>query len=56
MLDAKKQALLYKFYDERQHTIKEICGVLDVPRSTLYAYQHRREETVGSFKKVEKTQ
>ena len=55
-LDAKRQALLYKLYDERQHTIKEICGVLDVSRSTLYAYQHRREETEGHFKRVEKTQ
>ena len=55
-LDAKKQALLYKLYDERQHTIKEICDVLDVSRSTLYAYQHRREETEGRFKRVEKTQ
>ncbi len=55
-LDANKQALLYKLYNERQHTIKEICGVLDISRSTLYAYQHRREETEGSFKKVEKSQ
>ncbi len=55
-LDAKKQALLYKLYDERQHTIKEICGVLDVSRSTFYAYQHRREETKDRFKKVEKPQ
>ncbi len=55
-MDAKKQALLFKLYDERQHTIKEICGVLDVSRSTLYAYQHRREEAKSRFKKVEKPQ
>ncbi len=55
-LDAKKQALLYKLYDERQYTIKEIRGVLDVSISTLYVYQHRREETEGRFKRVEKTQ
>ena len=55
-LDANKQALLYKLYDERRQTIEEICGVLDISRSTLYAYQHRREETEGRFKKVEKPQ
>jgi DNA invertase Pin-like site-specific DNA recombinase len=56
VLDAKMQALLYKLYDERHHTIKEICCVLDISRSTLYAYQHRREETEGRFKNVEKPQ
>ena len=55
-LDAKKQALLYKLYDEQQHTIKEICGVLDISRSTLYSYQSRREESEVRFKKVEKPQ
>jgi DNA invertase Pin-like site-specific DNA recombinase len=56
VLDAKKQALLNKLYDERQHTIKEICGVLEISRSTLYAYQHRRKKTDGRFKKVENPQ
>lgn len=56
LLDAKKQALLYKLYGERQHTIREICGVLDISRSTLYAYQQRREESKGSFKKVGRVQ
>ena len=56
VLDAKKQTLLYKRYDERQHAIKEICGVLDISRPTLYAYLHRREQTEGRFKKVEKQQ
>jgi DNA invertase Pin-like site-specific DNA recombinase len=55
LLDAKKQELLYKLYNERQHTIKEICGVLDISRSTLYAYQHRRKETDSHVKKVEKS-
>jgi DNA invertase Pin-like site-specific DNA recombinase len=55
-LDAKKQALLYRIYHDRKQTIKEICAVLDISRSTLYAYQLRREETEGRFKKVEKPQ
>jgi DNA invertase Pin-like site-specific DNA recombinase len=55
-LDGKKQALLYKLYDERQHTIQEICGLLDISRSTLYAYQQRRKEPEVRFKKVEKPQ
>lgn len=47
LLDAGKQALLYRLYDERQHTIQEICGVPSISRSTLYTYLHRREETEG---------
>ncbi|MGB3713532.1 MAG: recombinase family protein [Candidatus Promineifilaceae bacterium] len=56
VLDAKKQALLHKLYDERQHTIKEICDILDISRSTLYAYLQRREETEGRHKKEKQPQ
>ena len=42
-LDTKKVQLLYKLYDERTHTIKEICGILGVSKSTLYTYLGQRE-------------
>ena len=44
-LDATKTTLLYKLYDEKQHTIAEICGRLGISRPTLYAYLRRRQET-----------
>ena len=52
-LDEKKTQLLYQLYNERNHTVKEICNILDISRSTLYAYLQRQEEAKGSFKKVE---
>ncbi len=50
LLDAKKQAVLYKLYDEQQHSIQEICSILVISRSTLYAYQKRRIETESRSK------
>ena len=52
-LDAKKTQLLYQLYDEHKRAVKEICNILDISRSTLYAYLQRQEEAKGSFKKVE---
>jgi DNA invertase Pin-like site-specific DNA recombinase len=43
-LDVTKTTLLYKLYDEKQHTIAEICGLLGISRPTLYAYLRRRQE------------
>jgi DNA invertase Pin-like site-specific DNA recombinase len=42
-LDMKKQAWLYRLYDEKQHSIREICELVGVPKSTLYAYLRKRE-------------
>jgi DNA invertase Pin-like site-specific DNA recombinase len=42
-LDVKKTALLYKLYDEKQHSIQEICDLVGVSKSTLYAYLRDRE-------------
>ncbi len=41
VLDANKQALVRKLYDEKQHTVKEICQMLGIAKSTLYAYLHK---------------
>jgi DNA invertase Pin-like site-specific DNA recombinase len=41
-LDKAKAELLYKLYDERQHSIPEICRMLGISRTTVYAYLQRR--------------
>ena len=55
-MDEKKTQLLYQLYNERKQTVKEICNILDISRSTLYAYLQRREAAKGSFKIVEAVQ
>jgi DNA invertase Pin-like site-specific DNA recombinase len=44
-LDEAKVALLYKLYDEREKTVREICGLLGISRPTLYDYLSRRAKT-----------
>jgi DNA invertase Pin-like site-specific DNA recombinase len=41
-LDAARVALLYKLYDEREKTVREICGLLEISKPTLYDYLARR--------------
>lgn len=42
-LSPDQTELLYQLYDERQRTVKEICGMLGISRSTLYGYlEHRK--------------
>lgn len=41
-LQGKKVELAYRLYDEKKHTIKEICDILGVSKPTLYSYLHRR--------------
>jgi DNA invertase Pin-like site-specific DNA recombinase len=42
-LDATKTQLAYRLYDEKKHSIKEICEILGISRATLYAYLAKRE-------------
>jgi DNA invertase Pin-like site-specific DNA recombinase len=37
-LDPTKRRLVVKLYHERQHTIDEICEMMDISRPTLYSY------------------
>jgi DNA invertase Pin-like site-specific DNA recombinase len=37
-LDAKKTELAYRLYDEKQHTVQEICQILGISKPTLYTY------------------
>ena len=41
-LDAKKTALAYRLYDEKNHPINDICQMLGISKPTLYAYLGRR--------------
>ena len=42
-LDENKVQLTYKLYDEKQHSIREICQMFHISRSTLYKYLGERE-------------
>ncbi|MCP4415213.1 MAG: recombinase family protein, partial [Chloroflexi bacterium] len=44
-LDEKKTALAYRLYDEKKHTITEICQMLGISKPTLYVYLGRRSPT-----------
>lgn len=41
-LDEKKVELAYRLYDEKKHTIKEICQILGISKPSLYAYLGRK--------------
>jgi DNA invertase Pin-like site-specific DNA recombinase len=43
-LDENKTELLYKLYDEKEHSIKDICNMLGISKSTMYAYLDRRQQ------------
>jgi len=37
-LDKDKQALVVKLYDEKKHTIMQICQMMGISKPTLYKY------------------
>ena len=37
-LDAAKRAITVNLYDEKKHSVKEICEVMGVSKPTLYKY------------------
>jgi DNA invertase Pin-like site-specific DNA recombinase len=42
-LDEKREQLLHQLYAERKHTVKEICEIMGIAKSTLYSYVTKRE-------------
>lgn len=44
-LNDNKITLAYRLYDEKKHTIKEICQMMGVSKPTLYAYLRRRAKS-----------
>jgi DNA invertase Pin-like site-specific DNA recombinase len=47
-LDPLKRALLYRLYDEKEHSIQSICKLIGVSKSTLYTYIHERQAKGGT--------
>ena len=48
-LDADKQALAVKLYDEREHTVAHICKMMGISKPTLYKYiEAYRAQSVSS--------
>lgn len=43
VLDKTKKELLDRLYDERQHSIPEICELVGISKSTLYTYLKKGE-------------
>lgn len=41
-LSSKKQGMLYRLYDSREHSVADICGMVGISRSGLYKYLARR--------------
>jgi DNA invertase Pin-like site-specific DNA recombinase len=41
-LDPKKTALAFQLYDEKKHTIADICAMVGISKPTLYAYLRQR--------------
>ncbi|WP_407576303.1 helix-turn-helix domain-containing protein, partial [Raoultella terrigena] len=37
-LNKDKQALVVQLYDERKHTVEQICLLMGISRPTLYKY------------------
>ena len=51
LLDSKKRAVAVKLYDEKKHTVKEICTMMGISKPTLYKYiEASRAETVCMVK------
>jgi DNA invertase Pin-like site-specific DNA recombinase len=44
-LNPQKRQLAIKLYNERQHTIKEICSLMGISKPTLYKYLELAEKT-----------
>jgi len=37
-LNKDKQALVVKLYEEKKHTIKQVCEMMEISKPTLYKY------------------
>lgn len=48
LLDENKAALLLQLYNDKKHTIKEICEILRITKPTLYSYLGKTTEKASS--------
>ena len=55
-LDAKKTELAYRLYDEKQHTVQEICQILGFQnqRFTLTLVEERRRPIPPANKRLDR--
>jgi len=44
-LDSDETELLYRLRDEKEHTVKEICQILEISKPTFYTYLKQRNIT-----------
>jgi len=42
-LDSKKRVMVKKLYDERDLSIQEICDLMKISKTTLYAYLREQD-------------
>lgn len=47
-LNADKRALAVKLYDEKEHTVEQICKMMGISKPTLYKYIDERRENAMS--------
>jgi DNA invertase Pin-like site-specific DNA recombinase len=48
LLDDDQRALALRLYQERTHTIAEICHVMGISKSTLYTYLDKAQRNAGA--------
>ena len=53
-LDAQKRELAIKLYNEREHSVKEICRIMGISKPTLYSYL-RKQGATPTFKNIDAT-
>ena len=49
-LDERKREVAIKLYNEREHSIKEICRIMGISKPTLYSYLRKVEESARAQK------
>ena len=47
-LDADKRTLMIQLYDEKKHTVKQICKMMGISKPTLYKYVYTHRGNLNS--------
>ncbi len=45
-LDEKKREITVKLYNEKEHTVREICQIMGISKPTLYSYLRKAEQSL----------
>ncbi len=46
-LDASKRAIAVNLYDEKKHSVKEICEIMGISKPTLYKYVEAARDEIA---------